>query len=183
MGFFEVLAQIIELLQHEQRISYRALKREFGLDDAYLEDVKTELIEVKQLAIDHEGKMLLWTGDSTSPSTPAPLPSSTPANRQKRGPLSYTPQHLVEKILQSRADLEGERGDAGPRGLHAQDSGADVEARARLHEVARAESDGEILRAPRRLAERCRGQDGDGGIAAASRRRVAVNGVSAARDE
>ena len=56
MGFFEILAQIIELLQREQRVSYRALKREFSLDDAYLEDVKVELIEVKQLAVDHEGK-------------------------------------------------------------------------------------------------------------------------------
>ena len=27
MGFFEILAQIIELLQREQRVSYRALKR------------------------------------------------------------------------------------------------------------------------------------------------------------
>ena len=109
MGFFEILAQIIELLRREQRVSYRALKREFSLDDAYLEDVKVELIEVKQLAVDHDGKMLLWTGDPASASTPAPLPSPAPASRQEREPLSYTPQHLVEKILQSRADLEGER--------------------------------------------------------------------------
>ena len=52
--------------------------------------------------------MLLWTGDPTSP-TPIPLPSSTPPRRQEREPVSYTPQHLVEKILRSRADLEGER--------------------------------------------------------------------------
>ena len=109
MGFFELLAQMIELLQREQRVSYRALKREFGLDDAYLEDLKAELIEVKQLAIDHEGRMLLWTGDPASPSTPIPLPSSTPPQRQEREPVSYTPQHLVEKILRSRSDLEGER--------------------------------------------------------------------------
>jgi class 3 adenylate cyclase/tetratricopeptide (TPR) repeat protein len=109
MGFFELLAQIIELLQREQRVSYRALKREFSLDDAYLEDVKVELIEVKQLAVDHEGKMLLWTGDPASSPPPAPLPSPAPASHQERQPLSYTPPYLVEKILQSRADLEGER--------------------------------------------------------------------------
>jgi len=109
MGFFEILAQIIELLRREQRVSYRALKREFSLDDAYLEDVKVELIEVKQLAVDHEGKMLLWTGDPASSSTLAPLPSPAPAGRQEQEPLSYTPQHLVEKILRSRTDLEGER--------------------------------------------------------------------------
>ena len=109
MGFFEILAQIIELLQREQRVSYRALKREFGLDDAYLEDLKVELIEVKQVAVDHEGRMLLWTGDPTSSSTLIPLPSSTPPRRQEREPVSYTPQHLVEKIVRSRSDLEGER--------------------------------------------------------------------------
>jgi hypothetical protein len=34
MTFEEVLAQIIEVLQREKRISYRALKRRFALDDA-----------------------------------------------------------------------------------------------------------------------------------------------------
>ena len=44
MTFEEVLAQIIAALQREQRISYRALQRRFVLEDAYLEDVKEELI-------------------------------------------------------------------------------------------------------------------------------------------
>ena len=39
MAFEEVLAQLIEVLQHEKRISYRALKRRFALDDAYLDDL------------------------------------------------------------------------------------------------------------------------------------------------
>ena len=38
MGFFEILTQIIELLRREQRVSYRALKREFDLDDEYIEE-------------------------------------------------------------------------------------------------------------------------------------------------
>jgi hypothetical protein len=93
MGFFELLAQIIELLQREQRVSYRALKREFSLDDAYLEDVKVELIEVKQLAVDHEGKMLLWTGDPASSSTPAPCHRRHwPATRN--GSLFPTPRSI-----------------------------------------------------------------------------------------
>src|SRR5205814_9743806 len=33
MGFFEVLTQVIELLQREGRVSYRALKREFSLEE------------------------------------------------------------------------------------------------------------------------------------------------------
>jgi len=38
--FKEVLAQVIEWLQHDRRVSYRALKRQFALDDAYLDDLK-----------------------------------------------------------------------------------------------------------------------------------------------
>ena len=44
--FKEVLAQVLEWLQHDQRVSYRALKRQFTLDDAYLEDLQYALIEV-----------------------------------------------------------------------------------------------------------------------------------------
>ena len=42
MTFEEILAQIVEVLQREKRISYRALKRRFALDDAYLDDLKEE---------------------------------------------------------------------------------------------------------------------------------------------
>jgi len=34
--FYEVLAQVIELLQREGRVTYRALKRQFALDDEAL---------------------------------------------------------------------------------------------------------------------------------------------------
>jgi hypothetical protein len=37
MTFDEVLAQILALLRREGRVSYRALKRRFVLDDEYLE--------------------------------------------------------------------------------------------------------------------------------------------------
>jgi class 3 adenylate cyclase len=84
--FKEVLAQVIEWLQHDQRVSYRALKRQFALDDAYLDDLKYELIEVQELATDREGNMLIWTGGSAA--TSAPAPSSAPSE-----PLS-TPQEV-----------------------------------------------------------------------------------------
>ena len=60
---FEVLVQVVGLLVLEQRLSYQALKRLFDLDDAYLEDIKVELIDVRQLARDHAGRMLVWTGE------------------------------------------------------------------------------------------------------------------------
>src|SRR5215471_18125294 len=63
MTFDEVLAQVRELLQREGRVSYRALKRRFALDDDYVEDLKSELIDAKRLAVDEDGKVLVWTGE------------------------------------------------------------------------------------------------------------------------
>jgi hypothetical protein len=64
MKFSEVVAQTLAWLQREGRVSYRALKREFDLDDEFLEDVKAELIEAKRLAVDENGKVLVWVGAS-----------------------------------------------------------------------------------------------------------------------
>ena len=50
MSFDEVLSQVLDLLRREGRVSYRALKRRFSLDDEYLEDLKTEIIRAKQFA-------------------------------------------------------------------------------------------------------------------------------------
>jgi class 3 adenylate cyclase len=101
MDLFAVVDQVIELLRSRGRVSYRALKRQFALDDAYLDDLKAELIEVQQLATDQEGTMLVWEGEpgTASPVTPQPT----------REPLAYTPPYLAEKILTSKIALEGER--------------------------------------------------------------------------
>jgi hypothetical protein len=37
MTFDEILAQVLELLQREKRLSYRGLKVRFALDDEHLE--------------------------------------------------------------------------------------------------------------------------------------------------
>ena len=65
MTFDDVLEQVQELLQREKRVSYRGLKRRFDLDDAYLEDLKKELIGAKRLAADEDGRFLVWTGGET----------------------------------------------------------------------------------------------------------------------
>jgi class 3 adenylate cyclase/predicted ATPase len=62
MTFKEVLAQVIEWLQQDKRLSYRALKRQFALDDDYLDDLKAELIEVRRVAVEEDGRVLVWTG-------------------------------------------------------------------------------------------------------------------------
>jgi class 3 adenylate cyclase len=97
MTFDEILTQVLELLRREGRVSYRALKRRFDLDEDYLEDLKAEIIQAKKLAVDEDGAVLVWTGDAAM------------ASDQERPPLSYTPVYLAEKILTSRAALEGKR--------------------------------------------------------------------------
>src|SRR5215470_1297246 len=105
MTFEEILDQAIAMLQRRGRLTYGALKRQFLLDDAYLDDLKTELIEGQRLAVDERGTVLVWTGDRASVAAPA----TAPALVQAPAPLIYTPPYLAEKILTSRHALEGER--------------------------------------------------------------------------
>ena len=94
MTFDELLTQVLELLRRDGRVSYRALKRRFDLDEEYLEDLKAEIIQAKKLAVDEDGAVLVWTGGTAT--------TSAPANDQERAPLVYTPTYLAEKILASR---------------------------------------------------------------------------------
>jgi hypothetical protein len=71
MIFEEILTQVRELLQRKGRVSYRALKLQFTLDDDYLEGLKDELVEAERVAVDEDGKVLVWVGA-------APVPSSKP---------------------------------------------------------------------------------------------------------
>jgi len=73
MDFYAVLDQVLELLRQRGRLSYRALKRQFDLDDAYLDDLKVEIIEVSQCAVDQDGIMLVWTGAAEARPLPTPL--------------------------------------------------------------------------------------------------------------
>src|SRR5262252_4788566 len=89
MTFKEVLAQVVEWLQQDKRLSYRALKRQFALDDDYLDDLKAELIEVRRVAVEEDGQVLVWTGDAgtppSSPSVSPPTPvSPTPPEAERR---------------------------------------------------------------------------------------------------
>ncbi|MGH8065527.1 MAG: ATP-binding protein [Candidatus Entotheonellia bacterium] len=109
MTFEEILDQAIAMLQRRERVTYRALKRQFNLDDAFLDDLKEELIYGQRLAIDEDGKVLVWAGEPDRASAPLPPVASSPATAQQLAPLSYTPSYLTEKILDARHRLEGER--------------------------------------------------------------------------
>src|SRR5215468_11431840 len=74
MTFEEILDQAIAMLQRRGRLTYGALKRQFSLDDTYLEDLKAELIEGQRLAMDEAGRVLVWTGRTDVPSLTTPPP-------------------------------------------------------------------------------------------------------------
>src|SRR5919198_313361 len=67
MTFEELLDQAIALLQRRGRVTYRTLKRQFQLDDDVLEDLKVELIYGQRLAVDEDGRVLIWTGGASAP--------------------------------------------------------------------------------------------------------------------
>ena len=98
MTFEELLDQAIAMLQRRGRVTYRALKRQFQLDDDALEDLKAEIIEAQRLAVDEDGEVLVWTG-TVAGAGRSPAPVQEPV----RAPHAYTPPYLAEKILTSEA--------------------------------------------------------------------------------
>src|SRR6266853_108095 len=95
MTFEELLDQAIALLQRRGRLTYRALKRQFNVDDDYLEDLKAELMQGQRLAVDEDGAVLVWTGGtdvSPHPTPPAPQPAAQPGtSAAPRTPSLHAP--------------------------------------------------------------------------------------------
>ena len=96
MEFADILEQTIALLQHQGRISYGALKRRFGLDDAYLDDLKIELIEAQQLARDESGRILVWVGQSAPTLSPVSEPAISPALTVSQGESPHGERHTPD---------------------------------------------------------------------------------------
>ena len=57
MKFEDLLDEVVELLRRRGRMTYRALKRQFDLDDEYLADLRDELIKGQRLAVDEGGEV------------------------------------------------------------------------------------------------------------------------------
>ena len=113
MDFYQVIDEVVGLLRHRGRVSYGALQRQFGLDDAYLEDLKAELIVAQSLAVDEHGQVLVWTGEATSTmplqAVSAP-PSDTPlrlevGHGESGGIRLYGALHLTLVLLQHEGRL------------------------------------------------------------------------------
>ncbi|HEV8711610.1 MAG TPA: adenylate/guanylate cyclase domain-containing protein, partial [Candidatus Binatia bacterium] len=110
MTFDELLAQVVELLQRQGRVSYGALKRRFALDDDYLQDLKDELIDAQRVAADEDGKVLVWVGgtavasDQLSVASPSQPPAPQTSDSGLRTPDSK-PQTLDSRLGGERRQL------------------------------------------------------------------------------
>ena len=60
MRFSKLINAAIQFLQDSERATYRALQREFDLDQDTLEDLKNELLEARKVAVDEGGRVLVW---------------------------------------------------------------------------------------------------------------------------
>jgi TOMM system kinase/cyclase fusion protein len=85
MDFYAVLDQVLALLRQRGRVSYRALKLQFHLDDEAVEALKEELLYAQHPVTDEDGRGLVWTGTATAPPEPvlpAPYPPQPSALQQ-----------------------------------------------------------------------------------------------------
>jgi class 3 adenylate cyclase/predicted ATPase len=62
VDFYAVFDEMVELLRSRGRVSYRALKEHFGLDDARLDALRTELLFAHP-GVTEEGQGLVWTAE------------------------------------------------------------------------------------------------------------------------
>ena len=113
MKFSEIIKETKEWLQRDGRVRYRSLKREFDLDNEALEDLRDELIEGQEVAVDKDGKILVWVGNQVGNQGTRPAQATTQPHSQ--APASYTPQHLAERIRAEQAAMEARGSDDGER--------------------------------------------------------------------
>jgi TOMM system kinase/cyclase fusion protein len=92
MDLLAVVDQVIDLLRSRGRVSYRVLKLQLQLDDDAIEALKDELIYAQHVAVDEDGRVLVWTGRPGATPAPASAPSqSGPSGRQADLPADVTP--------------------------------------------------------------------------------------------
>jgi hypothetical protein len=82
----DMVDEPIEILRRRGRLTYRALRLQFNLDDEYLDVLKDELIYGQQLARDEDGRVLIWTGEAAAPPEPASTSTPPPPFRAEPAP-------------------------------------------------------------------------------------------------
>ena len=107
MEFYEVVKQAAALLQQQGKLTYRTLRRQFGLDDETLEDLKEELLFSHPVA-DEDGRGLVWTGETGN----APEPTS-----QLTQPEPQPVVEAAQPVQQTSSPVEHHRPEAERRQL------------------------------------------------------------------
>jgi len=111
MDYDAIVTQALALLQREQRLAYRVLKLRFQIDDDLLEALKDDLIYAKKLAVDEDGRVLVWTGGTSSAPPPAssvPLPATpdvSPAQGKAAPGVPSTPDAERRQLTVLFCDL------------------------------------------------------------------------------
>jgi class 3 adenylate cyclase/predicted ATPase len=80
VDFFAMLDQVVDLLRERGRVSYRALKMQYVLDDERLEALKEELLYARAGEVSEDGAGLAWIGAATT--TPPALGDFSPTPHQ-----------------------------------------------------------------------------------------------------
>jgi class 3 adenylate cyclase len=120
MDFYAVLDRVIDLLRSRGRVTYGALKLQFGLDNEQLEVLKDEIIAAQRLATDEDGRILVWIGDTLGtantisppiqPTQPPPIQQNQHTPEAERRQLTVMFCDLVDSTrLSSQLDPEDYR--------------------------------------------------------------------------
>src|SRR4029450_11443497 len=104
MDLYDILDQVVTLLQRRGRVTYNALKLQFTLDDDQLAVLKDELLYAHPQVVDDTARGLRWTADTAVIQAPAP-----PAL-----------QHESQSISQADYPLQGLSPRTTPRPLEAE---------------------------------------------------------------
>src|SRR5215470_13173447 len=115
MDFYEVVGQVRALLQRQGRVSYRALKRQFGLDDDFIEDLQEELLYAHASAVQADERGFTWTGateerqGTTRPpaqtSAQPPIQPDQPPQAEPPLPAPHTPEAERRQLTVMFCDL------------------------------------------------------------------------------
>jgi class 3 adenylate cyclase len=93
MDFYAMIEEALILLRSRGRVPYRALKLQLQLDDDAIEALKDELIYAQHVAVDEDGRVLVWTGDTAATPAPDPTPSPPgPSDLYAGMPADVTPR-------------------------------------------------------------------------------------------
>ncbi|MBI3801339.1 MAG: AAA family ATPase, partial [Deltaproteobacteria bacterium] len=108
MKFSEIVEQARALLQRTGKLTYRALKREFDLDDETLADLKDELLFSDPQVTEEDGRGLVWTSADAEGEQAQEVKGEQGGN-VGRQPLTQSDSRLqTDRLTDARRDA-GER--------------------------------------------------------------------------